>query len=82
MTMLNKASGMGLAVVENLVERGWNVAIVDKNSKHGEAAKERLGAQTEFFETNVADWDQQSKVFVETWDKWGRIDFGELSAVS
>jgi NAD(P)-dependent dehydrogenase (short-subunit alcohol dehydrogenase family) len=77
---------MGLAVVERLLEQGWNVSIVDENSKSGEAIKDRSAAQTVFFEANVADCEQQSRVFDETWDKWETINLetinlGELLAM-
>lgn len=69
---------MGLALVEKLVEQGWNVTVLDTDRKAGEETTKRLGAQILFLETNVADYDQQSRAFVATWKKWGRLDLGEL----
>ncbi|KIW04466.1 uncharacterized protein PV09_04726 [Verruconis gallopava] len=66
---------MGLAVTERLVELGWNVTIVDFNAPKGEAVASRLGPQVLFVKANVANWDQLSKSFVESWQKWGRLDF-------
>jgi NAD(P)-dependent dehydrogenase (short-subunit alcohol dehydrogenase family) len=72
-----EASGMGLAATERLVELGWNVAILDFNEAKAKAVAERLGSQILFIKTNVADWEQLSKAFVQTWEKFGRLDFGE-----
>ena len=70
------ASGMGLAVTERLVELGWNVAILDFNGEKAHGVAERLGRQIHVIQCNVADWDQLSKAFVQTWEKFGRLDFG------
>jgi 3alpha(or 20beta)-hydroxysteroid dehydrogenase len=72
-----EASGMGLAATERLVELGWNVAILDFNEAKGNSVAEKLGAQVVFIKSNVADWEQLSKAFVQTWEKFGRLDFGE-----
>jgi 15-hydroxyprostaglandin dehydrogenase (NAD) len=68
------ASGMGLGVVERLVGLGWNVAIVDFNEKTATKVTERLGAKTIFVKANVIDYEQQANAFVETFNKWHRID--------
>lgn len=70
------ASGMGLAVTERLVELGWNCAIVDFNQNRGEEVKQRLGSRILFIKSNVAIYEQLSDAFVQTWKKWGRLDFG------
>jgi NAD(P)-dependent dehydrogenase (short-subunit alcohol dehydrogenase family) len=67
---------MGLAVTERLVELGWNCAIVDFNQKRGEDVKQRLGSQILFIKSNVAIYEELSRAFVQTWKKWGRLDFG------
>ena len=67
---------MGLAVTERLVELGWNVAILDFNGPKAKSVAERLGSQIHVIQCNVADWDQLRKAFVETWEKYGRLDFG------
>jgi NAD(P)-dependent dehydrogenase (short-subunit alcohol dehydrogenase family) len=73
---VSTASGMGLAVTERLVELGWNVTILDFNEAKAKAVAERLGSQIFFIKSNVADWDQLSKAFVQSWEKFGRLDFG------
>jgi NAD(P)-dependent dehydrogenase (short-subunit alcohol dehydrogenase family) len=67
---------MGLAVTERLVELGWNVAVLDFNGPKAKSVAERLGSQIHVIQCNVADWDQLRKAFVETWEKYGRLDFG------
>jgi NAD(P)-dependent dehydrogenase (short-subunit alcohol dehydrogenase family) len=71
---------MGLAVTERLVKLGWNVAIVDFNEKFGQSVAQRLGEQVYFVKANVAIWDQLRESFVKTWEKWGRLDFGEYES--
>ncbi|OQU94365.1 hypothetical protein CLAIMM_00726 [Cladophialophora immunda] len=68
------ASGMGLGVVEDLVQKGWNVAIVDVDARMGHSAEERLGTQVLFIRANVADYNQQAEAFSQTWAQWGRLD--------
>jgi len=75
------ASGMGLSVVEWLVERGWNVTIADLNAEAGQKIAERLGEQAIFIKTDVADYESQAKAFGETWSKWRRLDFVYANAV-
>ncbi|KAJ9651279.1 hypothetical protein H2198_009433 [Neophaeococcomyces mojaviensis] len=75
------ASGMGLSVATHLVSQGWNVCIVDFNETSGQEVAERLGKQAQgqdhvqFVKVDVTDYEQQAKAFVETWARWGRLDF-------
>ncbi|OQV04118.1 hypothetical protein CLAIMM_09057 isoform 1 [Cladophialophora immunda] len=68
------ASGMGLAVVESLVDRGWGVTIVDKDGSAGEQVAKRLGAQVMFLEANVTSYEEQAQAFTATWRRWNRLD--------
>lgn len=72
---------MGLAVTERLVELGWNVTVLDFNEAKAKAVAERLGSQIFFIKSNVADWDQLSKAFVQSWENFGRLDFGMFAHV-
>jgi 3-hydroxyacyl-CoA dehydrogenase / 3-hydroxy-2-methylbutyryl-CoA dehydrogenase len=49
------ASGLGLATVEALVEKGAKVAIFDVNAEQGQAVVERLGKSVRAFVVNVTD---------------------------
>lgn len=49
------ASGLGEAVVRNIVKQGGKVVIVDLDVTRGEALSKQLGEQAIFIETNVAD---------------------------
>ena len=71
---------MGLAVVESLVNRGWNVAILDKDRSAGEQVARRYGKAALFFDVDVTNYDQQANAFVKTWDNWGTLDLGETSS--
>lgn len=72
----NPASGMGLAVAKTLLTKGWNITIFDFNDEAGTKLASELGEQILFVQGNVVKYDEQVKVFSETWKKWGRIDFG------
>jgi NAD(P)-dependent dehydrogenase (short-subunit alcohol dehydrogenase family) len=72
------ASGIGLAVVNRFIEMGWNVALLDLNSDAGSAIAARLGKQALFIKANVAIYKEQVDAFYQVWNKWGRVDFGEL----
>ncbi|OAL44217.1 NAD(P)-binding protein [Pyrenochaeta sp. DS3sAY3a] len=74
------ASGIGLAVAEHLVQKGWNVAITDVNEKAGELLAGKLGKQSIFVRCDVTSYEQQSKVFEKTWKKWGRLDLVHANA--
>lgn len=68
---------MGLAVVQSLVDRGWKVAIIDKDRQAGEQVAKRHSDQIFFFDVDVTDYEQQAAAFARTWSKWGRIDLGK-----
>lgn len=78
---------MGLSVATHLVSQGWNVCIVDFNETSGQEVAERLGKQAQgqdhvqFVKVDVTDYEQQAKAFVETWARWGRLDFVFANAV-
>ena len=71
---------MGLAVVEHLVARGWNVAVVDKNRIAGEQVEKSLGERVLFFDVDVTKYELQADAFVKTWAKWNRLDMGKGNA--
>ncbi|KAJ9612021.1 hypothetical protein H2200_003616 [Cladophialophora chaetospira] len=73
------ASGMGLAVVEDLAAKGWNITIFDFDHEAGGKVAEKLGQQVLFIKGNVTKYEELGAAFAETWKKWGSIDFGLLS---
>lgn len=75
------ASGIGLSVVEHLVDDGWRVAIFDLNQEAGHILTERLGSDTIFVKVDVSDYEQQASAYAKTWDKWRRLDFVFANAV-
>ncbi|OCT54855.1 hypothetical protein CLCR_02998 [Cladophialophora carrionii] len=48
------ASGMGLAVVEDLAAKGWNITVFDFDHISGAKVAERLGRQVSFIKGNTA----------------------------
>jgi hypothetical protein len=71
------ASGMGLAVVERLVERGWFIYILDKDHKAGEHIATRLGNQVLFLETDITNYIKQVQAFTRIYARWYRLDLGK-----
>jgi len=71
---------MGLAVTESLVQKGWNITIVDFNEKAGKETAEKFGSQVLFVKGNVVKYEDQVEAFVKTWEKWGRLDFVHANA--
>lgn len=65
-------SGMGEALSEDLVKRGWQVAMADIQP-NGELSG-KLGEDASFHRCDVADYDSQAACFQEVFDKYGRID--------
>lgn len=66
------ASGLGLATVELLHSQGANVAMIDKNPKGTEIAKE-MGDRILFMETDVTDESSMASAFEQTVAKFGGL---------
>ena len=70
------ASGMGLAVAQDLSEKGWHLTILDLNEQSIESVKPNFDAdRTTFLKVDVTNYEQQADAFVQTWQKWGRLNF-------
>ncbi|OCK80103.1 NAD(P)-binding protein [Lepidopterella palustris CBS 459.81] len=67
------ASGIGLFTAKHLAAQGWHVSIADLNQEDGEAAAKEIDGI--FTKTNVTSYKDMAKVFSNTWEKYGRIDF-------
>lgn len=81
---------MGMALVRDLVKRGWKVPVADINENKKFA--DELGDASSFYKCNVADYDRfvypglihhrlgaylpgsQAEMFQKVWNKYGRID--------
>lgn len=63
---------MGEALSEDLVSKGWQVAMADIQENAGLATK--LGNSASFHFCDVADYDSQAACFQQVWDKYGQID--------
>lgn len=69
------SSGIGLALVQHLIELKWKVVIADLNPP-----KEPIGDDTLFLKTDIGSWDQQADMFRRAYDWYKRIDFVALNA--
>jgi len=70
-------SGIGLALAQDLHEKGWKLTIVDMNSTQGEAIVAHFGEENALFiKADVSKWEENVKFFKATKEKFGHIDFG------
>lgn len=67
------ASGLGLATVERLVEKGAKVVIFDLNESKAKEAVERLGEQVQYALVNVSDDESVQKGINQTVEAFGAI---------
>ncbi|KAF4955775.1 hypothetical protein FGADI_4347 [Fusarium gaditjirri] len=67
-------SGIGLGIAEYLVRSGWNVAIFDFNGQAAEEVAQRHQESTIHVKGNAALYADQVKVFIDSWQKWKRVD--------
>lgn len=65
---------MGEGLSRDLISKGWNVACVDVQVAAGKALVAELGPDAHFIQCNIADYDDQAKMYTEVWNKWGRLD--------
>jgi len=68
------ASGMGEGLSRNLISKGWAVACVDVQEQAGKALVAELGSNAHFIKCDIADYDDQARMYTEVWKKWGRLD--------
>ena len=75
------ASGIGLAVAEDLHARGWNLCIVDLNNESIATVESKFaGGRTIFENVDVTDYEAQGRTFLKTWEKWHRLDLVFVNA--
>jgi NAD(P)-dependent dehydrogenase (short-subunit alcohol dehydrogenase family) len=65
---------MGEGLACDLISKGWAVACVDILEQAGKALVAELGSNAHFIKCDIADYDDQAKMYTEVWQKWGRLD--------
>ena len=65
---------MGEGLSQDLIGKGWNVACVDVQVEAGKALEAKLGPNAHFIRCDIADYNDQAKMYMEVWEKWGRLD--------
>lgn len=75
------ASGIGLAMTEHLLSRGYRVAMGDVNEQEGKRLSSQLGPDTIFYQTDVSSYDQQAAMISRAF-AWGgdRLDLFAANA--
>jgi NAD(P)-dependent dehydrogenase (short-subunit alcohol dehydrogenase family) len=65
---------MGEALARDLVSKGWKVACADIQEGPGETLAKELGPNAKYFKCNIADYDDQARMYKGVWETWGRLD--------
>ncbi len=71
------ASGIGLATVKALIDKGGKVVISDNNEEAGKALEKQLqqkGAEAKFIAVNVADEKSVQNLVLQTVQIYGKLD--------
>lgn len=68
-------SGIGLATAKLFVARGGRTVVVGRDQARGTQAESELGGQGKFIPADVSDPKQVQKIFAETVQWAGRLDF-------
>ena len=74
------ASGIGLAVTEHLLLRGYRVIMADVNVTEGNHLAIELGLRTIFQRTDVSNYSEQTALFKRALEWGGRLDFFAANA--
>ena len=75
------ASGIGLALTQHLLGKGWKVVIADINERAGIGLAKELGPDVLFHYANVSIYKDQTAMFRKAFN-WGgnRLDFFAANA--
>ncbi|EEA24952.1 hypothetical protein TMatcc_008053 [Talaromyces marneffei ATCC 18224] len=75
------ASGMGLALTEHLVAKGWRVVMADVNEESGTKVSKKFGDKVLFQAIDVRSYPQQARLFKAAFE-WGgsRLDYFAANA--
>ena len=65
---------MGEGLSRYLISKGWTVACVDVQEQAGKDLAASLGSNAHFIKCDIADYDDQARMYTEVWKKWGRLD--------
>src|SRR5438309_476653 len=65
---------MGEGLVREMIGNGWAVACVDVQEQAGKALVADLGPNAHFIKCDIADYNDQAKMYTAVWRKWGRLD--------
>jgi len=63
-------------MARKLRKDGWEISVAELNEETGRAAAEEIGGL--FTKVDVTSYASQAKAFENTWEKYGRIDFGQF----
>ena len=74
------ASGIGLAVTEHLLSRGYQVVMADVNAIEGNRLAIKLGSRTIFQHTDISKYSEQAALFARALAWGGRLDFFAANA--
>lgn len=58
---------MGEGLARGLISKGWSVACVDIQEQAGRALVAELGPNARFIKCDIADYDEQARMYTEVW---------------
>ena len=69
------ASGLGLAMVENMVEAGAEVIVIgSRNKEEADRSLSKFGNQVSFIQFNIQDTDKTPEIIADILSRHGKID--------
>jgi 15-hydroxyprostaglandin dehydrogenase (NAD) len=74
------SSGIGHALVEHLLSKGWNVVIADITPLSADSKAKFPAERTLFVKTDVSSFDEQAELFSKAFKWHQRLDFAALNA--
>lgn len=67
-------SGIGITIAEQLVERGFRVAVTGRNEARGRQVQDRLGDSARFFRADLTEAGAAADIVSGTVEAFGRLD--------
>lgn len=73
-------AGIGYALTEHLLKKGYRVAIIDIDGARVSAAQKTLGDDVLGLQCDVSNWESSATAFKKVFEWAGRIDFFAANA--
>lgn len=74
------ASGIGLALTQHLLAKGWKVVVLDIVGERAEKVASELGPDVLPVQADIANWESSAAAFKKAFEWAGQIDFFAANA--